>query len=73
MSSKREIRKLSQYVREELRYMQRAIDDNDIDWFITHAQQAVGMAATLEESVFAYAKNCTPPRTSVISHVTPIG
>jgi hypothetical protein len=73
MSSKREIRKLSQFVREELRYMQRAIDNNDIEWIITHAQQAAGIAATLEESVFTYAKNCMPTRTSVISHVTPIG
>ena len=54
MSSKREIKNLSKIVREELRSMQAAIDRNDFEWAVTHAQQAAGMAATLEESVFTY-------------------
>jgi hypothetical protein len=72
MSSKREIKKLAKIVREELRYLQTAVDNHDMRWAETHAQQAAGMAATLEQAVVDYAQwiNATP--TKPICHVTPL-
>ena len=72
MSSKREIKKLSRYMREELRYLQNAINRDDAYWAQTYAQQAAGLAVALEEAVFAYVLKNAPTHTTVISHVTPI-
>jgi hypothetical protein len=54
MSSKRKIRQLAKVVREELRFMQDAMQRQDWEWVQTHAQQAAGLAATLEMHTIEY-------------------
>ena len=49
--SKRQIRRGATIVREELRRMEQAMKRGEWEWVLIHAQQAAGMAATLEYDV----------------------
>lgn len=49
--SKRLIRRDATIVREELRLMEQALKREDWEWVLIHAQQAAGMASTLEYDV----------------------
>lgn len=57
--TKREIRKMAAVVRDELARMNAALRDNDLEWVKTHAQQAAGLACTMEEFVFQWAQEQT--------------
>lgn len=51
--SAREVRRMAQDVRRELRRMAEMMDEGDLEWTLIHAQQAAASACEVEDLVRA--------------------